>query len=123
VEVDESLGTQGSGHNEMRTSRVVFPAIAKQIDGREHIAFADLQGTPLARCIPRFYGVVDRHIVMENLIAELNSPCLAYLKIGARRRRRRAASCGSGARALDEGAGPEVLIRGALRRHRRVRPP
>ena len=84
VELEGSSETQGGGHGRISKCRVVFPCISKPLDHREGHAYEILQNTPLSAVIPRFYGIRDDCIIISDLTAGMQSPCLADFKIGTR---------------------------------------
>ena len=84
VQYEGKLEAQGGGHGRICQCQVIFPAISKPLDHQEGTAYGQIQRTPLASCIPKFYGIFDGQIVIEDLTAGFESPCMADLKVGTR---------------------------------------
>ena len=78
------LDTQGGGHGRILQCQIAYPGISKPLTFKEGKAYEDLVKTPLASCIPKFYGIINDNIVIDDLTAGFDSPCVADLKIGTR---------------------------------------
>jgi hypothetical protein len=84
VRWEGKLEAQGGGHGRISQCQVVFAAISKPLDHQEGTAYRLLQSTPLSTCIPKLYGVVEGSIIIEDLTAGFESPCMADFKVGTR---------------------------------------
>ncbi|OHT14629.1 hypothetical protein TRFO_14922 [Tritrichomonas foetus] len=92
VVYESSMESQGGGHGRIRTCKVQpgnHAAISKPLDHNEGKAYEDLQKTPLKAFIPKFWGInkdsdgVD-YLIIDDLTDNLESPCIADLKVGKR---------------------------------------
>jgi hypothetical protein len=84
IRYEGKLEAQGGGHGRICQCQVVYPAISKPLDHQEGAAYNVLLATPLASSIPKFYGIFDGSIIIEDLTAGFQSPCMADLKVGTR---------------------------------------
>lgn len=84
IQYEGKSQTQGGGHGRISQCRLMIPCISKPLDHREGNAYSLLEKTPLSSVIPKFYGINDGCIIISDLTAGFNSPCLADLKIGTR---------------------------------------
>jgi hypothetical protein len=82
-----SSETQGGGHGRIRACRVQpgnIPAISKPLDRKEGICYEAFQKLRLKEVIPKFFGVLDNCVIIEDITAGFTSPCLADFKVGKR---------------------------------------